>query len=339
MKYPITPLYELNPDNTARCLACAHKCTIFPGHKGICRQRSYDGLNFQIPWEETSGLSIDPMEKKPLFHFLPGQPVLSFGLLGCNFSCPFCQNWQISQVGKDPAANGTMRQQKTSDITYIAMQNSVKAIASTYNEPFISVEWAAHIFSIAHHNNIKTVFVTNGFASHESFNFIADLLDAVNIDLKCFSEQHYKMLGGRLQPVLDNIRACHQRGIWTELTTLIVPGFNDSPAELKQLADFIASVSPDIPWHISAYFSTYHMPPTPPATPPESITRAAEIGKQAGLNFIYTGNIRGTNSQENTICPNCGNLLIRRNGFTIRSNNIADGHCPKCMATIPGVFI
>lgn len=331
-------LFTIRPDGTCQCMACAHRCTMHAGQSGICKQRTFNGKDLLIPWNETSGLAIDPMEKKPLFHFLPGQNVLSFGLLGCNLKCQFCQNWQISQAGKDPRAYAECRNIKANDVVNLALQHSVQAIASTYNEPLISIEWAQRIFAQAKDNNIKTAIVSNGFASQEAVDFIAPSLDAANIDLKCFTEAGYKQLGGGLQPVLDTIRKLYRLGIWLEVTTLIVPGFNDSETELTQLANFIAGISHDIPWHISAFFSTYNWQSPIKRTPVESLLKAAQIGRNAGLNFVYTGNTHGAGSLESTVCPGCGRTLIERRGFTVKHNLITNEKCPECGTRIPGIF-
>ena len=321
-----------------QCLACAHHCRLGEGQAGICGVRRVVHGDLQVPWGEVSGLALDPMEKKPLFHFLPEERVLSFGTLGCNFSCAFCQNWHCSQVGKDPLADARMQPCSVERMIELAKNHSVRAIASTYNEPLVSVEWTAHVLTLAKAEGIHGCLVSNGFFSEEALACLTPLVSAANLDLKCFSDDGYRSLGGRLAPVLAGIRAMHAAGVWIEVTTLVVPGFNDSDSELRQIADFIAGVSPDIPWHVSAYFSTYKMPAEPARTPPERLAAAVERGRQAGLRFVYTGNDCGGVRQEDTLCPQCAQLLIARRGFLVRQKLLDNGCCPRCQHPLPGVF-
>ncbi|MBR4220128.1 MAG: AmmeMemoRadiSam system radical SAM enzyme [Victivallales bacterium] len=332
------PLYTLLPNGNAQCQACAHQCVIKPGGHGHCGQRSFNGTVFTVPRDAVSGLAIDPMEKKPLYHFLPGHEVLSYGTVGCSLACPFCQNWDISQVGRDERANGVMHPVTDEEIVALAVQRNAPAIAATYNEPVIGAEWTADIFELAHTKGIRTVLVSNGFASQKAVALLAPLTDAANIDLKAGTDDGYRQLGGRLQPVLNAITELHRQGVWLEITTLVVPGFNNTPAHYTAIAEFIASLSCDIPWHISAYFSTYKMPPSPEFTPLSDIETAVQCGEQAGLHHIYTGNLRPNLSRSDTLCPHCGKLLIQRFNYTLNGNAIKNGRCPDCGTSIAGVF-
>ncbi|MBQ9369338.1 MAG: AmmeMemoRadiSam system radical SAM enzyme [Victivallales bacterium] len=332
------PLYTLLLNGNAQCQACAHQCVIKPGGHGLCGQRSFNGTVFTVPRDAVSGLAIDPMEKKPLYHFLPGHEVLSYGTVGCSLACPFCQNWDISQVGRDERANGVIHPVNAEEIVALAVQRNVPAIAATYNEPVIGAEWTADIFELSHTKGIRTVLVSNGFASPKAVALLASLTDAANIDLKAGTNDGYRQLGGRLQPVLDAITELHRQGVWLEVTTLVVPGFNNTPAHYTAIAEFIASLSCDIPWHISAYFSTYKMPPSPEFTPLSDIEAAVQYGEQAGLHHIYTGNLRPNLSRSDTLCPHRGRKLIQRFNYTLNGNTIKNGKCPDCGTSIAGVF-
>ena len=320
------------------CNSCAHYCHLEEGHTGICGRRRVVNGELQVPYGAVCSLALDPYEKKPLYHFHPGEFVLSFGNLGCNFKCAFCQNWEISQVGKDETADGKEQAVTAQQIVNLALAHRANGIAATYNEPLISSEWVADIFTLAHENNQPTCLVSNGFASKETLEKLLPLTDAVNIDLKCFTEDGYKWLGGRLQVVLDTIKAFHDAGKWVELTTLVVPNFNDSDDELRNIAEFIAKLDPTIPWHVSAYHADYKMFNGPQRTPPERLIRAVELAQDAGLSFVYTGNIGGAAAYEDTICPKCGCKLIIRKGFQILENHIEKGRCSNCNAQIPGRF-
>ncbi|MBR0458504.1 MAG: AmmeMemoRadiSam system radical SAM enzyme [Victivallales bacterium] len=333
----MTPLFEQEGE-AFRCQACAHRCLVREGRAGACWVRRIQDGRVVIPWEEVSSLALDPMEKKPLFHFHPGKSVLSFGTLGCNLHCPFCQNWTISQAGRDPRAERTGKPISAQDIVLIAQQQNARAIASTYNEPLVSLEWTAEIFRLAKEAGLATVAVSNGCATERAVECLAPVMDAANLDLKSGTEQGYRQLGGDLHAVQETIRELHRRGTWLELTTLIVPNYNDSDAELSSIAEFIASVSPDIPWHISSYFSTYRMPPIPARTPPERLETAWRIGRAAGLHFVFTGNLHNGAQREDTFCPDCGELLLRRDAFRILQNHLDHGTCPACHAKIPGVW-
>jgi pyruvate formate lyase activating enzyme len=279
-------------------------------------------------------VNLDPIEKKPLFHFLPGTQSLSIATVGCNFNCMFCQNHTISQV--DDEIYGS--EHAPSDIVDITVQKGVESISYTYTEPTIYFEYAYDIGVSAREKGIRNVFVSNGFMSEQSREKTLDFLDAINCDLKSFNNDTYKkIIGGQLEPVLDTIRFLSEQGVWVEVTTLLVPQMNDSDDELSKIAEFIASVSPSIPWHVSRFHPTFRMTDRGP-TPVDRIMRALEIGKQAGLKYLYGGNIHGSRS-ENTICPSCEKSVIERFGFSSDLTNLDNGACAACGETIDGVWV
>jgi pyruvate formate lyase activating enzyme len=330
---------EGETSKTVRCLACAHHCRITENRRGICNVRFNRNGKLFAPHGYVSGLAHDPIEKKPFYHVLPGTDALSFGMLGCNFHCSFCQNWRTSQILRDPQATDAFAQLCTADeLVKMALQYQSPSISSTYNEPLITAEWSHDIFSKARKAGILTTYVSNGFASPEVLDYLDPVLDAMNVDLKCFSDEHYRHLGGRLQPVLDTIHALHERGKWVEVVTLLVPGFNDGADEVKAMAEFVASVSPDIPWHLTAFHADYKWTEGPAWTPRETVLNAVETGRQAGLHYVYGGNLPGLDDAENTRCPDCGTLLIERFGFRMSQNLLVDGCCPGCQTRIPGIW-
>ena len=276
-----------------RCLACAHYCQIAPDGFGICGTRqNQNGKLVSRVYGHVAAIHVDPIEKKPLYHFMPGSEILSIGTLGCNFRCPWCQNWDISQATKQRNKPKNWGQKiSPEEIVELAKKYKTPAVAYTYNEPAIFIEFAHDTAKLAHRIGLKNIFVTNGFLSKESFEYIKPYLDAANVDLKSMDDKFYqKFCGARLQPVLDTIRWFHDAKIHIEITTLIIPGINDSDTNLKKISKFIADLSPEIPWHISRFFPAYKMADTPP-TPLKSLDRAAAIGQQAGLEHIYIGNI------------------------------------------------
>jgi pyruvate formate lyase activating enzyme len=284
-------------------------------------------------------VACDPVEKKPFYHFLPGSEVLSFGMLGCNFHCPFCQNWSISQTLRDSGAAVHPQPCEVAPLLRAGERHGVRAVASTYNEPLISSEWAVEIFRTAREHGLKTCMVSNGFAAVETLAYLEPWLDAINIDLKCFTDAGYRWLGGRLAPVLDTIRALWRKGVWVEVITLVVPEFNDSDAELRRIAEFLAGVSLDIPWHVSAYHRDYRMKGGAERTPVQTIERAMRIGREAGLRYIYAGNIRPGPTTGNTTCWRCGRVLIARSGYGVRHCDLeAGGLCPACGTPLPGIW-
>jgi len=328
---------------SVRCLACAHRCLIKPGKRGLCQVRfNLDG-KLMAPYGYIAGAQIDPIEKKPFFHFLPGSNALTFGMLGCDFHCDFCQNWISSQVLRDDRATnaiGSIQRVEPEQLVQMALQSGAQVIASSYNEPLITTEWAIEIFKLAVQAGIKCVFVSNGNATVEALHALQPFLSGYKIDLKSMQQKNYRNLGGKLQNVLDTIKLAHELGFWVEIVTLVIPNYNDSNEELWDAARFISSISNDIPWHVTAFHPDYHMLDRPPTTI-ESLTRAAEIGQEAGLHYVYAGNLPGqVRSLEDTYCPGCNTRLIQRMGYTIREYKItSQGTCPQCGIKQAGVWM
>ena len=324
-------------EGAIRCLACGHRCKVLPGRAGVCRVRFNENGVLRVPSGYVAGIQIDPIEKKPFFHAFPGRDALSFGMLGCDYHCSYCQNWVTSQALRDDQAVSRPRFCTAEQVVELAAANRTPVMVSTYNEPLITADWAVEVFKLARQEGIVCGFISNGNATPEVLEFIRPYVDLYKVDLKGFDDRHYRELGGRLQPILDAIRLIQQMGFWQEIVTLVVPGFNDSDDELRQLAEFIASVSPDIPWHVTAFHKDYRMT-DPSDTRPEDLLRAAEIGRKAGLQFIYAGNLPGCVGElENTWCPNCRTLLVERFGYFVRGYHLTpEGGCPKCGTKIPG---
>lgn len=325
-------------DGMVQCLACAHRCVVRTSRSGRCGVRWNDNGVLRVPYGYVSSLAVDPIEKKPLYHFLPGEEALSFGMLGCNFHCEFCQNWHISQTCRDPDADTAVRDVTLEQFAQIMDRCAARVLASTYNEPLISTEWGVDLFRLAKEKGLRTCYVSNGFASPEAAAFLEPWLDALNIDLKCFTEAGYRRLGGALAPVKETVRAFQKLGKWVEVTTLIVPGFNNSRGELTAIAEFLADVSSSIPWHVSAYHADYRMQEGPGRTSSTEIQMAIDIGHEAGLAYVYAGNIASREGSA-TRCPHCGELLIERSGYRIRILGMsAKGTCERCGTAIPGVW-
>jgi pyruvate formate lyase activating enzyme len=327
-------------EKQVRCYACAHRCLVKDGRRGICQVRfNQDGV-LRVPEGYVAALQVDPVEKKPFFHVLPGSNALSFGMLGCDFHCDFCQNWLSSQALRDEAAGTRIEPISPRQLVDLARAYHSHSIASTYNEPLITTEWAVKVFKPARQAGLKTLYISNGNATPEAIDYLAPWLDGYKIDLKTMSDATYrKIIGGVLQHVLDTIKLVHERGIWLEVVTLVIPGMNDSTEELWDAARYIRSVSPDIPWHVTAFHPDYKMTDRG-STPAETLLRAAEIGEEAGLHYVYAGNLPGrTKNWEDTRCPNCQTAVIRRVGFQILDNTITpEGACPACGTPIPGVW-
>ena len=324
-------------DNRVRCRLCQHFCEVAEGRRGICGVReNRSGILYTLMYAQSIASSIDPIEKKPLFHLQPGSTSFSIATVGCNFKCRHCQNWEIAQYpcmheeeipGKNLAPEMIVEQAEAAGCA---------SIAYTYTEPTIFFEYAFETAKLANQAGLKNVLVTNGYTSAEALRTIAPYLDAANVDLKSFREDFYhKVCGAKLQPVLDSIRLYRELGIWLEVTTLIIPGYNNSEEELQEIADFIVSVGVEIPWHVSAFYPTYELTDAP-RTSAKILRRAQQIGIDAGLRYVYEGNIPGEGG-ENTYCYGCGELLIERFGFAIRENRIAMGRCCACSAEIDGI--
>ncbi len=334
-------LVERLPDGggAVRCFACGHRCLVKPGRRGICKVRFNKDGTLYAPAGYVAALQCDPTEKKPFFHALPGSDTLTFGMLGCDFHCGYCQNWLTSQALRDAAA-GVLPTDVTPDgLVRLALRQGAKLVGSSYNEPLITAEWAVDVFKAAKAGGLKTAFISNGNATPEVLDYIRPWTDCYKIDLKAMDDRRYRELGGVLQHVLDAIRMVYERGFWLEVVTLVVPGFNDDGAQLRRAAEYIAAVSPEIPWHVTAFHKDYRMT-DPDDTTPEMLVRACEIGAEAGLEFVYAGNVPGRVGRwENTWCPDCGDLLVERTGYVITRQRIgADGRCPACGRRIPGVW-
>jgi len=331
-------LYEPAGDGKVRCRLCAHRCLIPPGGLGICRVRkNIGGKLVSLSYESIVAVHVDPIEKKPLFHFLPGTRSLSVAAAGCNFRCGFCQNWQISQAPREGRILGGQRISPT-ELVSAAQRHRCASMSYTYTEPTVFFELAYDTAVLAAEKGIKNCFVSNGFMTPEAVETIAPYLDAINVDLKAFRDETYRrVMKARLEPVLSCLKALVAAGVWVEVTTLVVPGLNDSAQELSGIADFIANeLSPDVPWHVSRFHGDYKMSDAP-STPLETLQRAMEIGREAGLRYVYCGNVPGHDG-ENTRCHQCGTLLIHRLGFSIQSNRLVEGKCPDCGAEIAGLW-
>ena len=331
-------LYERLSAGRVRCFACGHRCLIPPGREGVCRVRFNDDGALRVPWGYVGGLQVDPVEKKPFFHALPGSNALSFGMLGCDFHRGYCQNWITSQALRDPAAVAPVRPVGPSELVDLARRHGAPIVTSTYNEPLITSEWAVAVFREAKAAGLVCSYVSNGNGTPEVLDYIRPWVSLYKVDLKSFRDRHYRELGGTLERVLWTIRELHESGFWVEVVTLVVPGFNDSEEELRDVARFLASVSPDIPWHVTAFHQDYKMT-APDPTGIATLLRAAEIGASEGLRFVYAGNLPGAvGDWENTYCPGCRALLVERYGFRVRRNRIAAGGCPECRRRIPGLW-
>lgn len=329
-------LWEAMPDSWVRCFACGHRCKIPPGKDGICRVRFNRDGELRVPWGYIAALQLDPVEKKPFFHAYPGSKALSFGMLGCDFHCSYCQNWVTSQALRDPVAGSNPDAMTPDKFVDLALEGGARIVTSTYNEPLITSEWAVEIFRRARKAGLVTSFVSNGNGTREVLDYIQPWVDLYKIDLKGFRQKEYAQLGGVLNNVLDTIRIVYEKKIWLEVVTLLIPGFNDSDEEVREMAEFLVSVSPDIPWHVTGFHKDYRMT-DPDDTPSSTLTRAAEIGYTAGLHFVYAGNRPGSTGRfENTYCPSCDELLIERWGFSVKQNRVTNGVCFKCSTPLPG---
>ncbi|MFN7995743.1 MAG: AmmeMemoRadiSam system radical SAM enzyme [Bryobacteraceae bacterium] len=332
-------LYEKLDRSRVRCYACGHRCPIPEGFAGVCRVRFNRAGTLYAPYGYVSALHCDPIEKKPFFHALPGTRALSFGMLGCDLHCGYCQNWVTSQALRDFRSTLDFRRITPRQIVEAAIASGASSVVSTYNEPLITSEWAAAVFHEARAAGLVTGFVSNGNATPRVLEYLRPWVDLYKVDLKSFDDRRYHELGGRLGPILDSIRQIHSLGFWLEVVTLVVPGFNDSQAELESLAAFLADISPDIPWHVTAFHEDYKMFGNG-STPVEALLRALEAARSAGLRYAYAGNlphhIRGL---EDTQCRRCGAILVERSGMRVLRNTLtAEGRCPHCAAQVPGVW-
>ncbi|MBI4541970.1 MAG: AmmeMemoRadiSam system radical SAM enzyme [Gemmatimonadetes bacterium] len=332
-------LWRAESSGAVRCFACGHRCLIKPDRRGICKVRFNCDGTLYVPRGYVAALQTDPTEKKPFFHVLPGSDCLTFGMLGCDFHCGYCQNWLTSQALRDPAAGVAPTAVTPEALVRVGIERGARVIGSSYNEPLITSEWAVDVFRLAREAGLRTAFISNGNATPEVLDYLRPWTDCYKIDFKAMQDRAYRQLGGVLEHVLDAMRMVYERGFWFEVVTLTVPGFNDGADDLRRMAETIAAISPTIPWHITAFHRDYRMT-EPRNTTAADLVRACEIGRAAGLQFIYAGNLPGQVGRwESTWCPSCGDLLIERFGYQILQQRLgADGRCPSCAARIPGVW-
>jgi pyruvate formate lyase activating enzyme len=330
-------LWEKIDGNRIRCYSCGHCCPIPDGQPGVCKVRFNQGGQLYVPWGYVAGVQCDPIEKKPFFHAYPGALAYSFGMLGCDLHCSYCQNWVTSQALRDPNAISPPLEATPELLVKDALAQGAKVMVSTYNEPLITSEWALAVFRQAREAGLLTAFVSNGNGTPQVLDYLHPWIDLYKVDLKSFDDRHYRQLGGRLQPILDTIRTLHRMGIWLEIVTLLIPGFNDSDDELRKLTAFLAGISPDIPWHVTAFHQDYKMT-SPADTTSADLQRAAAIGRNAGLRYIYAGNLPGqVDGLEDTHCAHCNESLIQRYGYLIKKYKLtAEGACPSCHKQVPG---
>jgi pyruvate formate lyase activating enzyme len=330
-------LWDPAESGKVECRLCAHRCVIAPGKQGVCAVReNRDGRLVTLVYGEVIAAHVDPIEKKPLYHFLPGSRALSIATAGCNFRCGFCQNWQISQAPRRRGGGIAGDPFPPEDIVRTALAEGCRSISYTYTEPTIFFEYAYDTAKAAKEAGLANNFVTNGYMTAEALRTIRPYLDAANVDLKAFEDATYKKVcGARLEPVLASIRLMKELGMWVEVTTLVVPGLNDGEDELRSIARFIASVDPAVPWHISRFHPDYEYTDAP-ATPLATLRRARDIGREEGLKYLYIGNVGG--ESEDTDCPNCNRRVIRRQGFFVVESLLEAGRCPSCGHPVDGVF-
>ncbi len=333
-------LIQMMDEGAVRCLACGHRCVVQPGRDGVCRVRFNDAGTLYVPQGYIAAVACDPIEKKPFFHVLPGADALTFGMLGCDYHCGYCQNWVSSQMLRDPAAMSAARKVTPEHIVQMALDCGAPVVASSYNEPLITSEWAVSIFRNARPRGLRCAYISNGNATADVLDFIRPWVDAYKVDLKSFDPKGYRELGGVMDHVTATIRMLKQRGFWVEIVTLLVPGFSDDPEDLKRMTDFLAEVDPLMPWHVTAFHPDYKMIQGRRSTRVEDLMRAVEIARAAGLKYIYPGNLPGAvGDWEDTRCHHCSATLIRRRGFVVRENRIgASGNCPECHTAIPGIW-
>ncbi|MEK6660102.1 MAG: AmmeMemoRadiSam system radical SAM enzyme [Campylobacterota bacterium] len=323
------------------CEACAHACKLEEGEYGICGVRRVEGGELKLlVYGLAAAVNIDPIEKKPMFNFLPASRAFSFGTVGCNFSCKFCQNFDISQYPKEHAHRIVGRELSPEKIVELAIENGCLSIAYTYNEPIVFFEYTYDTAKIAHEKGLKNIYVTSGYETRKAIDLLAPYIDGMNIDIKGFTDEFYKEIcGARLKPVLEAVKYAHERGIWVEITTLLIPGKNDSDEEIRGIAKFIASVDTSMPWHLSAFHPTYKMLDVP-RTPESTLLRAYKIGMEEGLKYVYIGNV-DNEDYESTYCPNCKKRVIDRSGNIgqfVTNELDKNGTCPYCSYKLEGVW-
>jgi pyruvate formate lyase activating enzyme len=326
--------------DAVRCFACGHRCLVQPGRDGVCRVRFNDGGTLRVPFGYVGVLACDPIEKKPFFHCLPGSDALTFGMLGCDFHCGYCQNWVTSQMLRDPDAAAPPRQTRPAQLVDVAIQHRAPVIASSYNEPLITSEWAVAVFKEAKSRGLKCAYISNGNGTPQVIDFLKPWVNAYKVDLKTFNAKNYRQLGGVMENVVETIRMLKERGFWVEIVTLVVPGFSDDADDLKRMAEFLVSVDPLMPWHVTAFHPDYKMTDGYRQTTAEDLMKIVDYGVQAGLQYIYPGNLPGQVGEwENTRCHHCHATVIRRYGFLVKENRVnPDGSCPHCHKGLPGIW-
>src|SRR5262245_53404409 len=330
-------LYDVLPDGRLRCYACGHCCPLPDGAIGVCKVRFNEGGRLLVPWGYVGGVQCDPIEKKPFFQAHPGALAYSFGMLGCDLHCAYCQNWVTSQALRDPNAVAPPLKASPDDLVADALRQRARVIVSTYNEPLITSEWAVAVFKAAKAAGLTTGYVSNVNGTPQVLEYLRPWVDLYKVDLKSFDDRHYRQLGGRLDPILDTIRRLKAMDFWVEIVTLLIPGFNSSRDELMRLTEFVAGVSPDIPWHVTAFHGDYKMT-EPENTTADMLIEAAAIGRSNGLRHVYAGNLPGrVGDLEDTHCASCGHTLVSRYGYYIRDYHVTpDGTCPGCATALPG---
>jgi pyruvate formate lyase activating enzyme len=333
-------LIERGDDGSVRCFACGHRCLVKPGRDGVCKVRFNDGGTLRVPYGYVGVLACDPIEKKPFFHCLPGSDALTFGMLGCDFHCGYCQNWVTSQMLRDPDAVAGAKLASPAQLVEAAIQNRAPVLASSYNEPLITSEWAVDVFKEAKGRGLKCAYISNGNATPQVLDFIQPWVDAYKVDLKTFDPKHYRELGGVMENVTATIRMLKERGFWVEIVTLVVPGFSDDSEDLKRMADFLASVDPLMPWHMTAFHPDYKMTEGYRRTTVDDLMKIVQMAQQAGVRYIYPGNLPGQVGEwENTRCHHCNATVIKRYGFLVQENRVdVCGKCPDCGGQIPGIW-
>ena len=330
-------LYDRLANGRVRCRVCSHRCVIEPGGRGICAVReNVDGTLTSLVYGRLIARDVDPIEKKPLYHFYPGTRAYSIASVGCNFTCLHCQNHYISQYPREHAGRVIGDEIPAEEVVSDAVANGCRSIAYTYTEPTVAIEYVLDVMRLAKDEGLSNAWVSNGYFTEETLAAIGPYLDAINVDLKGISNRVYReIIGGNVRPVLGSIERLTEAGIWVEVTTLVIPGVNDDPNELRWTAEAIVGISPRIPWHVSRFFPAYRLVDRPP-TPVETLERAFRVGREAGLRYVYLGNIPGEG--EETRCTECGERLIERSGYRIRENRMSEGACPGCGAPVDGVW-
>ena len=333
-------LVERRDNGDVQCFACGHRCLVKPGRDGVCRVRFNEAGQLLVPHGYVGALACDPIEKKPFFHVLPGSDALTFGMLGCDFHCGYCQNWVTSQMLRDPDAVAPPKMTAPAQLIDLAVKHGAPVVASSYNEPLITSEWAVDVFKEARARGLRCAYISNGNGTPQVLDFIRPHVDAYKVDLKTFNPKNYRQLGGVMENVVDTIRMLKQRGFWVEIVTLVVPGFSDDADDLRRMADFLASVDPLMPWHMTAFHPDYKMTDGYRSTTAEDLMRIVDVGKQAGMRYLYPGNLPGQVGEwENTRCHHCDATVIKRYGFFVLENRVGqDGVCPDCRKPLPGVW-